>query len=141
MPQTCVKDRSNVITLYRKSIRSSQISKFLIIHKSNVSRVFRRFLERGTLLRKVSPGRPRKCTKFTEQNIVRRFDKKSLTASEITQTLPKKIAHSTVREILNCVKRIILLNKIISKFGTKSARLVECRFFLTKRRMNYDLLV
>ena len=55
MTQTCAKDRANIITLYRKKISLSQISKILSIHKSTVSRVIRRFLERGTIQRKFWP--------------------------------------------------------------------------------------
>ena len=130
MPQTCAKDRANIITLYCKKISLSQISKILSIHKSTVSRVIRRFLERGTIQRKFSPGRPRKCTKFTEKTVVRSCKKDPfLTASEIAQTLPIMIAPSTVRKILckyNLKAKVYNKNLIISHIN-RVKRVTFCR--------------
>ncbi|XP_066152496.1 paired box protein Pax-2a-like [Euwallacea fornicatus] len=120
--------KQRVVQLFKQGHKQRDIASPLNIPKGTISKISKRFHERGTIERFSRPGRPKKFPKRA-QELIRRMSKKNplLTSTDISRLLAEEhnrvVSSRTVRRFLvagGLFGRIAVKKPLISKRNRKA---------------------
>lgn len=130
---TCKETRAAIIALHKKGLTGKFIAASKIAPQSTVYRIIKNFKERGSIVAKQAPGRPRKSSKRQDRLLkVFQLRDRAATSAELAQEWQQ----AGVRASARTVRRRLLEEGLVSRTAAKKPllssknirdRLIFCR--------------